>query len=147
MIFLTPLYQAALKIGLLNEQIIHLDILHKDMIYEQSVHKIVSLVEIYRTYHRLEGVAIDMFLREVIRRVGNHIIIQTDTFCHLVECLSRHHFRTQLCQKPLIFVGKLNKKILRRNTLNHGISQILQTLIIDVRSILQHHRCRLMYEC
>ena len=67
MILLTPLYQTALEIGLRLKQRAHLDIIDKNTINQKTIDKVVALVQIYCTHHCLESIAIDMFLRKVIR--------------------------------------------------------------------------------
>jgi hypothetical protein len=67
MILLAPLDKATLEIRLGFEQSRHFQVVGKDIVYKQSIDKVIALVEVYGTHHSLKGVAVDMLLRRYIR--------------------------------------------------------------------------------
>ena len=69
-------------------ELVNLDVIYKYLVDEQTIHKIVTLIEIYRAHHSLESIAIDVLLRDVIRRMCDDIFVQSDSLGHLVERLT-----------------------------------------------------------
>ena len=124
-ILLTPLDKSALEVGLRLDKSIEFKIIDKNLIDKQPIHKFVTLVEIYGSHHRLKSVTKNMFLRRASRGTGDDIFIKAYASSNAIKSLARHHLRAQLRQKTLVFIGELNEKIVRSDTLDNSITQKL----------------------
>ena len=85
-----------------------------------------------------------MLLCGVTRSIRDNVLIETYGRSYAVERLARHHLRAHLRKEALVTVWELYKEVVRRNALDNGIAQELEALVVDVATILQLHRCRLM---
>ena len=65
-ILLTPLNQSALEISLSLSELVNLDVVNKNLVYKQSIDKVIALVKVNCTHHSLESITVDVFLRDVI---------------------------------------------------------------------------------
>ena len=146
-VLLAPLYKAALEVGLLLEQRAGAQVVAEYAVDEQAVDEIVSLIEVYSPHHRLECVAVDMFLREARRRVCYDVGVEFEAFGHLVERLPRYHLRAQLREETLVLVGELDEQIVRRDALDDGVTQKLQSFVVYLAAVVERDRGRLVYEC
>ena len=62
-VFLSPLYKSALEVSLCLINLVEGEVCRLYFVYQQSVYKVISLVEVYCAHHCFEGIAEDMFLR------------------------------------------------------------------------------------
>ena len=139
-VFLAPLDQPALEVGLRLGQFVEVQGLEINPVDQQPVGELIPLVEVDGTYHRLEGIAVDMLLADARTGVRDDMPIQADFHGQLVERLPRHDLRPQLREEPLVPVGILDEKVVRGNGLYHGVAQEFEPLVVDRAPVLQNQR-------
>ena len=138
-IFLPPLDQAALEIGLRFGQIVEIQVTGIDAANQKAVDEFVSLVQVDGSHHRLERIAVDVFLDNA-RPIGDHMPVQSDMHGQRVERLPRDDFRTQLGHETLITLGILDKQVVGGNGLDDGVPEVLETLVVDCTAVIQNQR-------
>ena len=139
-VFLAPLDQPALEVGLRLGQFVEVQGLEINSVDQQPVGELLSLVEVNGAYHRFEGIAVDVFLGNARTGVRDDMPIQADFHGQLVERLPRHDLRPQLREEPLVPVGIFDEKVVRGNGLYHGVAQEFEPLVVDRAPVLQNQR-------
>ena len=143
-VFLTPLDKAALEVGFGLKNLINREVAAVYIVNKQAVGKVVTLVQIYSAHHSFEGIAIYMLLCRVVGGVRDNMLVETYLRSYAVERLARHNLRAKLRHEALIAIGELDKEKIRCYTLDHGIAQKLEALVVDMATIFQLNRGRLM---
>ena len=139
-VFLTPLDQPALEVGLRFGQLVKTQVSEINPVDEQPVHEFIALIEVDRADHGLESVAVDMFLRDAGAAVRNDVTVQPDIHGQHVERLAGDDFRPQLRKETLVPVGILDKKVVGGDRLDDGVSQKFEPLVVDSAAVLQNQR-------
>ena len=62
-VLLAPLDEATLEVGLGLYQGVELQVVSKYLVDEQTVGKVVTLIQVDGAHHRFERIAVDVFLR------------------------------------------------------------------------------------
>ena len=107
-VFLTPLDQPALEIGLGLGEILEIEIFVKNIVDKQSVDKLVTLIEIYGTDHGLESISVNVFLDKTASvRTRDDVLVKSYLMGHVVERLARYDLGAQLREEALVAVRKL----------------------------------------
>ena len=140
LVLLAPLDQPALEVGLLLGHIDQIDISIQQMVYYQSVGEIVPLVQIERSDHGFERVAVEVFLLGTVVALRDTVPVGPDTDGQLVQRRSADDARPQLRQKALVLLGKLDEQIVRDDRLEHGVAQKFEPLVVDRRAVVQKKR-------
>ena len=110
------------------------------MVYYQSVGEIVPLVQIERSDHGFERVAVEVFLLGTVVALRDNVPVEPDTDGQLVQRRSADDARPQLRQKALVLLGKLDEQIVRDDRLEHGVAQKFEPLVVDRRAVVQKKR-------
>ena len=85
MVLLTPLDKATLEVGFGLINLFERDALGVDLVDEQAVSEVVSLVEVYCSHHRLESVTKEVFLRSAYGVAADDEFIESEFAGYGVE--------------------------------------------------------------
>ena len=146
LVFLTPLYEAALEVVLALSHLINIYIVLEHFLLNKALAIAVAPVKIDGTHEGLKSVA----SHEAVVCCGHHARVSDESVkpyltCQFVERIAAHQFASQVCEKAFLLVLEVFVKDIRYNRSEHSVAKILQTLVADELTSVGHCPVRVAF--
>src|SRR5674476_1197658 len=143
---LYPFKNQAFIICIRIDYFIQIEVLIKYILNKKLFCFFKPFVEKYRADKSLKSIAVKILCNMGCAYLTDQDFIDPHRYSQLVQDVMVYYPGTELCKKSFIGIGKSFEKIIRKNRIQNGISEIFKSFVVNFFTVREGKGCRTVNE-